>query len=144
MHPERDLNFLTFFGEEAVLSRGGDFSYKSDDDARRLAFGCKLQILASPRVFGMESHYICPFRYRLVLWLIKKFTNNALTLTTQKSLLGVSLSLNHTHIGLLWEFNLNFPTSVSVTFIWESPRVFCVHSKWPKLLWCPRRIWRRL
>ena len=56
MHPEHDLNFLAFFGEGAVLSRGGDFSYKSDDDARRLAFGCKLQILASPRVFGMESH----------------------------------------------------------------------------------------
>ena len=74
MHPKRDLNFLAFFGEEAVLSRGGYFSYKSDDDARRLAFGCKLQILASPRVFGMESHYICPFRYRLVLWRIKKFT----------------------------------------------------------------------
>ena len=37
MHSEHDLNFLAFFGEGAVLSRGGDFSYKSDDDARRLA-----------------------------------------------------------------------------------------------------------
>ena len=35
--------------------------------------GCKLQILVSLRVFGMESHYIGPFRYRLVLC-IKKFT----------------------------------------------------------------------
>ena len=67
MRPERDLNFLALFGEGDVLSRGGEFSYKSDDDALRLAFGCKLQFLASPRVFGMESHYICPFRYRLVL-----------------------------------------------------------------------------
>ena len=30
-----------------------------------LLFGGKLQILVSVRVFGMESHYICPFRYRL-------------------------------------------------------------------------------
>ena len=40
--------------------------YKSDGDARRLALGCpELQILVSLRVFGMESHYICPFRYCL-------------------------------------------------------------------------------
>ena len=70
---ERDLNFLALFGERAVLSRGGEFSYKSDGDARRVAFGCKRQILVSVRVFGMESHYICPFRCRLVL-VIKKFT----------------------------------------------------------------------
>ena len=81
MHPERDLNFLALFGEGAVLSRGGECSYKGDDDARRLAFGCKLQILVSLRLFGMESHYICLFRYRSVLC-IKKFTENALTLTT--------------------------------------------------------------
>ena len=54
-----------------------------------LAFGCKMQILVSPRLFGMESHYICPFRYRLVLFL-KKFIKNALTLTTQKSPSGFS------------------------------------------------------
>ena len=30
----------------------------------------------------------------------KKFTKNALTLTTQKSPLEVNLSLSHTHIGL--------------------------------------------
>ena len=91
MHPERDLNFVAFFLEKGLFC--------PSEDARRLAFGCKLQILASPRVFGMESHYICPFLYRLVLC-IKKFTKNALTLTTQKSPLGVSLSLSHTHIGL--------------------------------------------
>ena len=68
----------------------------------------------------MESHYVCPFRYRLVLC-IKKFTKKALTLTTQKSPLGVKLSLSHTHIGLLWGFNLNLPKSTPVTFIWESP-----------------------
>ena len=55
---------------------GGGVPYnKSDGDARRLgALGCKLQILVSLRVFGMESHNICPFMYR--------FTKNALTLTT--------------------------------------------------------------
>ena len=62
MHPEHDLNFLAFFGEGAVLSRGGDFSYKSDDDARRLALGCELQSLVSLGVFGVESYHICPFR----------------------------------------------------------------------------------
>ena len=31
--------------------------------------------------------------------------------------LGVSLSLSHTHIGLPWGFNFNFPTSIPVTFI---------------------------
>ena len=51
---------------------------------------------------------ICPSRYRLVLC-IKKFTKNALTLTTEKSSLGVSLNLSHTHIGspsgdLIWVF----------------------------------------
>ena len=44
----------------------GRLSYKSEGDARRLALGCpELQILVSLRVFGMESHYICPFRYCL-------------------------------------------------------------------------------
>ena len=52
---------------------GGELSYKSDRNARRLALGCKLQILVSLRVFGMKSYYICPSRYRLVLC-VKKFT----------------------------------------------------------------------
>ena len=67
-------------------------------------WGCKLQILLKLKMFGMESHYMCPLRYRLVLC-IKQFTTNALTLTTQKSLAVVSLSLRYTHIGhLKWEF----------------------------------------
>ena len=52
----------------------------------------------------------------------KKFTKNALTLTTQKSPLEVNLSLSHTHIGLPQGFKLNFPMSIPVTFIWEYPR----------------------
>ena len=79
-------------------------------------FGCKLQILVSLWVFGMESHCICPFRCHLGLS-IKIFTKNALTLTTHKSPLGVSLSLSHTHIGLPWGFNLDFPTSGTSTRI---------------------------
>ena len=79
----------------------GGLSHKSDRDAYRLAWGCKLQTLASLRVFGMESYYICPFKCCLVLY-IKKLTKNAMTLTTQKSPLGVilSLSVSHTHTGL--------------------------------------------
>jgi len=62
-------------------------------------WGSKLQILVSIRVFGMESHFICQFKYRLILYK-KKYTKKVLTLTTQKSPLGVSLSLSHTHTGL--------------------------------------------
>ena len=36
---------------------GGGPPLKSDRGAHRLALGCKLHILASLRVFGMESHY---------------------------------------------------------------------------------------
>ena len=110
--------------------------YDSDGDARRLALGLILRILVTLRVFEMDSHYICPFRYRLGLC-IKKFTKNALTLTTQKSPLEFSLSLSHAHIGLPWGFNWNFPPIIPVTFLWESPWVlyvlssFCFFSKYP-------------
>ena len=46
---------------------GGMDSHKSDGDAHRFDLGCKLQILVSLTVFGMESHHICPFRYHLVI-----------------------------------------------------------------------------
>ena len=99
--------------------RGGGLPHRSDRDACRLSLGCKLQILVSLRVFGMRSYYICPFSYCLVLC-IKKFTKNVLTLTTQKSPSGVSLSFSHTHIGHPWGFSLNFLLSIPDTFIWES------------------------
>ena len=62
---------------------------------------CKMQILVSLGVFGTESHYICPFRYRLGLC-IKKFTKkNAVMSSSLVWLnLGASLSLSHTHNGL--------------------------------------------
>ena len=51
------------------------------------------------------------------------------TLNKQKSPLAVSLSLSHTHIGLPWGFNLNFPTSIPVTYgSPPPPRLF-----WPDL-----------
>ena len=98
-----------FVGEKlnswkVLYPRGGGLPYKRDGDARRLALGCKLQILVTLRVFEMESHYICPFRYHLGLC-IKKFTKNALTLATQKSPLEFSLSFSHTHFGLPKGFN---------------------------------------
>ena len=52
---------------------GGTLPWKSDGDARHLALLCKLQILVSFRVFGMDSHCICPFRYYLGPC-IRKFT----------------------------------------------------------------------
>ena len=67
-------------------------------------------LIVSLWVFGMESHYIYPLRYRSVPC-IKKFTKNALTLTKQKSPSGVSLNLSHTLIGLPLGFNLNFRRS---------------------------------
>ena len=61
---------------------GGQLPYYSDGDTRRLPLGCKLQILVSIRVLGMDRHFICPFRYRLILHM-EKFAKNVLTLTTQ-------------------------------------------------------------
>jgi len=43
---------------------------KSDRDARRLAYGCKLQIMVLLRHLRTESHYICPFQYHS--WLCKR------------------------------------------------------------------------
>ena len=67
---------------EGVIGGGGSH-IKLRENARHLALGCKLQILVLLRVFGVEGHYICPFKYRLVLC-TKKFTKNALTLITQQ------------------------------------------------------------
>ena len=63
--------------EGVIGELGGDSHIKVRGNARHLALGCKLQILVLLRVFGVESHYICPFKYCLVLC-TKKFTKNAL------------------------------------------------------------------
>ena len=94
-------------------------------DARRLTLGCKLQILVSLRVFGMESHYIGPFRYLLVLS-IKKFTKNVLTDSTEIFLRGQFKLEPHPDWSPLG-FNLNFPTRIPVTFIWEFPPPLSLH-----------------
>ena len=64
----------------------------SDGGVRRLALGCRLQILVSLGVFGMECYYICPFRYRLVLC-IKKVTKKC-------------PDTDHTKISLRGQFKL--------------------------------------
>ena len=68
----------------------------------------------------MERHYIA---HSGITWdcASKKCTKNALTLITQKSSLGVSLSLSHTHIGFPWGFNLHFLMSIPVTFYGSPP-----------------------
>ena len=48
------------FRQTSILFLEGELPYKSDRDAHRLNLGCKLQMLVSLRVFGMESHCICP------------------------------------------------------------------------------------
>ena len=40
----------------SLMNAGGGFPYKSDGGDCLLALGCKLQILVSLRVFGIESH----------------------------------------------------------------------------------------
>ena len=54
MRASYQISCSYFFG---CLNPGGGLLYKTEGDARRLALGCKLQILVS-RVFGMESYYI--------------------------------------------------------------------------------------
>ena len=97
---------------------GWGLPYRSDRDACRLALGCKLQILVSLWMFGMESHYICPLSLSTVHYEIYKKCPD--TNHTEISLKG-QLSLSHTHIGLPYGFNLNFLMSIPDTFIWESP-----------------------
>ena len=64
---EMYMNLPLFATEQSGGGRGGMDSHKSDGDAHRFDLGCKLQILVSLTVFGMESHHICPFRYHLVI-----------------------------------------------------------------------------
>ena len=103
-----------------MISTRGRLPYKSDGDVCRLGLGCKLLILVSLRVFGMESHYCLPIQVSLSP-AHKEIAKKCSTLTRHKSSLGISLSVSLTHSGLPKGFNLNFRTSITVTFIWESP-----------------------
>ena len=58
--------FLNLKGTSGVGQRGGQWEglpYKSERDARCLAYGGQLQNLVSLRVFGTKSHYIGPFTF---------------------------------------------------------------------------------
>ena len=95
------LNPITVFvlfryiqGEGDCPGRVGG-GYKSDGDACHLSYGCKLQIVVPLRVFGMESHCICSFGYRLELC-IKIFPKRLWCLLVW-SPLEVSLSLSEPH-----------------------------------------------
>ena len=95
---------------------GGGLPYWSDRDTCRLALGCKLQILVSLSVFGMESHYICPFRYRLVLCI-------------KKLMYKKHPDTNHAEISLRAQFKLEphphwSPLGVWFEFSDEHPRQF--------------------
>ena len=57
----------------------GGLPYKKEEDACRLALGCKLQILVFLRVFGMESNL--PIQVSLST-VHKKIYKNALTLAS--------------------------------------------------------------
>ena len=50
---------MVFQGLGPSVGGGGHLPYNSDGDTRCLPLGCKLQILVSIRVFGMERHFIC-------------------------------------------------------------------------------------
>ena len=113
-----EINFSGFRKFKLTCGPCGGLPYKSGGDALRLALGCKFQILVSLRLFGMESYYICPFRYRLVLC-IKKFIKCPDTDHTEISLRGQFKLEAHPHWSPL---RFKFRTSIPGTFIWESPR----------------------
>ena len=123
-HHSIPLQFLYFFliyrGKGIAWEGWGEgLPYKSDRDACRLSYRCKLQIVVPLTVFGMESHCICSFGYRLELC-IKIFPKRLWCLLVW-SPLEVSLSLSRTDIGPPLGFNVIFPMSSPLTFIWESP-----------------------
>ena len=87
----------------------------------------------------VEEMMIC-FRGATPTQKWKNLQKMAVTLTSQKSPLRVSLSLSHTHIGLPQGFHCNFPTSIPFTFIWEFSRGLPTTSayKLGRFWWPPR------
>jgi len=85
---------------QGLVPRPGGLPYKSDRDGRRFALG--------PVNCRFWSHLGCLgwkvpiFAHSgIAQYCVTKFTKNTLPLITEKSPLGVSLSLSYTHIGLL-------------------------------------------
>ena len=87
----------------------------------------------------VEEMMIC-FRGATPTQKWKNLQKMAVTLTSQKSPLRVSLSLSHTHIGLPQGFHCNFPTSIPFTFIWGFSRGLPTTSayKLGRFWWPPR------
>ena len=106
----------------SVMNARGELPYKSDGKLVVSLWGVNRRFWTHLGCLG--GKFIIWFRYRLVLCI----TKNALTLTTQKSPLAVSLSLSQTYIGLSLGFYLNFPTRFPVTYLWESSPAMNVNS----------------
>ena len=88
-------------------SRGVPINFSSKDMSQR-GVNCRFwSHLRCPS--GTQSHYICPFRYRFNR-VVHKLQKNTVMSVLVWSLLVVSLSLSHTHIGLPERFDFNFPT----------------------------------
>ena len=68
-----------------------------------------------------NTHLGCfrPSQYCLVTILNKHVKINYIFLILY--LLGLTTSLDHDQIGLLWGLNSKFPTSIPVCFIWKFP-----------------------
>ena len=78
---------------------GGQLPYNSDGDIVVSLWGVNCRFWFQLGCLGWKVTLFAQFRYRLILYM-EKFTKNVLTLTTQKSPLGVRLSLSHTHTDL--------------------------------------------
>ena len=97
-------------------ARGGELTYKSDGDARRLALGCKSQILVSLRVFGMERHYL-PIKVSLSIVHKKIYKKCPYTDHTEISLTGQFKLEPHLYcspLGVLLEFSDEHPCRISL------------------------------
>ena len=78
------------------LARSRGEGLRNDEDARRLALGCKLQVLVSLGVFGMKIYNFAHSGIASSTVHKEIYKKMPRTLITQKSPVGVSLSLSHT------------------------------------------------
>ena len=75
----------------AIVTSGG-LPHKSDGDARRLTLGCKLQMLVSLKMFGMESLYL-PVQL-------------SLSTVMHEEMYKICLDTGHTEISFRGQFKL--------------------------------------
>ena len=90
------------------MSRGGP-PLKSDSGAHRLALGCKLHILVSLRVFGMESHYtMTPYNSNLqgkskqvrVIGSLKKIAGGEKKKNSFHCIVNILITFNYRNVKL--------------------------------------------